>query len=458
MVERFEIGRGLEVPIDGEPLQQGDGSGAAAELKEVGQVALVADDYIGMRPTLLVSEGDRVELGQPVFTDKKTEGVVFTAPATGKVVSINRGEKRAFQSLIIDKEGEQKSRDFGSVDAATLSSLGRDAVTEKLVDSGLWTSIRMRPFSKVPSPAAELPEAIFVTATDTNPLAVRPESVIAENAESFQYGLEVLLNLTEGDVFVCRAPNAETPGQMMNRVRVAEFDGPHPAGLVGTHMHFLKPATLGRVNWYINYQDVIAIGRLFVTGELDLVRTVSLAGPAVNKPRYVQTQVGASLAQLVDGELAEGDNRVVSGSVLCGRTCEGVTGYLGRYHLQISCLAEGHERELFGWQMPGFDKFSVTRAFASAWQGAKRFALTTSTGGSERAMVPIGTYERVMPLDLIATPLLRALISRDTASAQELGCLELDEEDLGLCTFVCPGKYEYGEILRDNLLKIEKEG
>ncbi|MEM8734522.1 MAG: NADH:ubiquinone reductase (Na(+)-transporting) subunit A, partial [Planctomycetota bacterium] len=182
MVERFEIGRGLEVPIDGEPLQEGDGSAAAPELKEVGQVALVAEDYIGMRPTLLVSEGDHIELGQPVFSDKKTEGVVFTAPAAGKVVSINRGEKRVFQSLIIDKEGEQTSRDFGSVDPGGLTTLGQEAVTQKLVDSGLWTALRMRPFSKVPSPAADLPEAIFVTATDTNPLAVRPEVVIAENS------------------------------------------------------------------------------------------------------------------------------------------------------------------------------------------------------------------------------------------------------------------------------------
>lgn len=451
MVERFEIGRGLDIPLTGEPDRKIDA-------KEVSQVALVADDYIGMRPTLLVSEGDRVELGQPLFSDKKTEGVTYVSPAAGRVNSINRGAKRRFLSLIVDKEGDQQSRDFGATEPGALAGLSREQVVEKLVASGLWTSLRSRPFSKVPAPGDDAPRAIFVTAIDTNPLAADPSFVVEGHGEFFTAGLEVIAHLTDGDVFLCRGAKSTVPGESVAKTVVAEFTGPHPAGLVGTHMHFLKPASIGRVNWYLNYQDVMAIGRLFVTGQLDFSRVVSLAGPAVNSPRLLRTQVGASLKQLVDGELKAGDNRVISGSVLCGRQFEELTGYLGRYHLQISCLEEGHERELLGWQMPGFDKFSVTRAFASAWQGAKRFALTTSTGGSERAMVPIGTYEKVMPLDLIPTPLLRALISRDTASAQQLGCLELDEEDLGLCTFVCPGKYEYGEILRDNLLKIEKEG
>lgn len=450
MVERFEIGRGLTIPIDGAPEP-------TVEFKDVSRVALVADDYVGMRPTLLVSEGDRVELGQPVFSDKKTDGVIFTSPASGTVQSINRGEKRRFLSLIVEKQGEQTSRDFGKCEPAEIAKLGRDAVVEKLTSSGLWTSLRTRPFSKVPAPKTA-PQAVFVNAMDTNPLAADPNMVISENLEQFKAGLEAIGQLTEGSVFVCRQANGSAPGEMMSKVRVAEFDGPHPAGLTGTHMHFLKPATIGRVNWYLNYQDLISIGKLFLTGYLDPSRVISLAGPSVKKPRLLKSQIGASLADLVEGELVEGDNRVVSGSVLCGRSSQDLTAFLGRYHLQISCLPEGNVREFLGWQMPGFDKFSVTRAFAAAWGGPKKFPMNTSTGGSERAMVPIGTYEKVMPLDLIPTPLLRALITRDTASAQSLGCLELDEEDLGLCTFVCPGKYEYGEILRDNLLTIEKEG
>ncbi len=409
-----------------------------------------------MRPTLLVSEGDSVQLGQPVFSDKKTEGVIFTAPASGRVASINRAEKRRFLSLIIDKDGDQESRDFGAVDPGQLLSLEREVVVSKLVESGLWTCFRTRPYSKVPATNSQ-PQAVFINAMDTNPLAMMPSQVIADNSEDFRAGIEVISHLTDGEVFVCRHANTSSPGEMMRKVRIAEFDGPHPSGLVGTHMHFLKPATVGRVNWYLNYQDVIAIGRLFVSGKLDPSRMISLAGPSVKNPRIIRTQLGASLAQLVDGEIDD-HARVISGSVLCGRAAASLTDFLGRYHLQVSCLPEGDEREFLGWQMPGFNKFSITKAFAAAWGAPRKFALTTSTGGSDRAMVPIGVYEKVMPLDLIATPLLRSLITRDTSSAQALGCLELDEEDLSLCTFVCPGKYEYGEILRDNLLKIEKEG
>lgn len=450
MVERIEIGRGLSVPIEGEPALQIDS-------KEVSRVALVADDYIGMRPTLVVSEGDRVELGQTVFTDKKTPGVTYTSPVGGKVVAINRGEKRRFLSFIIEKEGGQDSIDFGSVESPAIAGLSREDIVSKLVTSGLWTSIRTRPFSRVPSPETS-PQAIFVNAMDSNPLAFSPDTVVAENDEEFSAGVEVLAHLSDGDTYVCRRPGSTVPAEKIPFAVAAEFEGPHPAGLAGTHMHFLKPATAGRVNWYLNYQDAIAIGRLFLTGKLDPVRIISLAGPNVTNPRLLQTQIGASLDELVDGELTSENTRVVSGSVLCGRPREELTGFLGRFHLQVSCLAEGNEREFLGWQMPGFDKYSVTRAFAAAWKGVQNFPLNTGTGGSERAMVPIGTYEKVMPLDLLPTPLLRSLISRDTGSAQELGCLELDEEDLALCTFVCPGKYEYGEILRDNLLRIEKEG
>ncbi len=450
MVERFEIGRGLDLPLAGEP-------SSTVDVKEVSQVAIVADDYIGMRPTLIVSEGDTVELGQPIFHDKKTEGVTYTSPASGKVRSINRGEKRRFLSLIIDRDGDQTGKQFKSYDAGQINSISRDEVVQQLVESGLWTCLRNRPFSRVPSPSAT-PQAIFVNAMDTNPHAVDPRIVIEESSEAFLAGVELVSKLTEGQTFLARRPNSGIPGDAIRGIQIAEFDGPHPAGLVGTHMHFLKPASLERVNWHLNYQDAIAIGQLFLSGRLDVSRTISLSGPSVKNPRLVKTQLGASLSQLTDGELTGDNNRVVSGSVLCGRTSEDPTDFLGRFHLQVACLEEGNKREFLGWQMPGFDKFSVTRAFAAAWGGVPKFSLTTSTGGSERAMVPIGSYEKVMPLDMLPTPLLRSLISRDTISAQELGCLELDEEDLGLCTFVCPGKYEYGQILRDNLLTIEKEG
>jgi Na+-transporting NADH:ubiquinone oxidoreductase subunit A len=300
---------------------------------------------------------------------------------------------------------------------------------------------------------------MLVTAIDTNPLAPRPERILAEQAVEFRHGMQVLRHLTDGELFLCTAPQADIPGKDLDFVTLAEFAGPHPAGLPGTHIHFLSPASEKRTVWHIGYQDVVAVGKLFVTGRLSAERVVALAGPSVTRPRLIRTQLGAWVDELVEGELEPGRQRVISGSVLSGRTSEGVVAYLGRYHQQISVLAEGGEREFLGWQTPGFQKFSLKRVFASAFVGKnQKFAFTTSLEGSRRAMVPIGTYESVMPLDIVPTFLLRALITRDTEQAQLLGCLELDEEDLALCTFVCPGKYEYGPMLRRTLTEIEKEG
>jgi Na+-transporting NADH:ubiquinone oxidoreductase subunit A len=300
--------------------------------------------------------------------------------------------------------------------------------------------------------------SIFVTAIDTNPLAADPAVIIAENVEAFEAGLAVVSRLTDGKVFVCKQAGSNVPSSSLTQVEVHEFGGKHPAGLVGTHIHHLDAVSENKQVWHLGYQDVIAFGKLFLTGEIYSDRVVALAGPRVKNPRLVKTQVGASLTDLVVGELEDGDNRVISGSVLAGKTATGPHAFLGRYHTQVSVLLEGREKELFGWIAPGSNKFSVTRTFISHLAPSRLFNMTTSTGGSKRAMVPIGNYERVMPLDILPTPLLRDLIARDLDSAIALGALELDEEDLALCTFVCPGKYEYGAILRDCLTTIEKEG
>ena len=450
MVERFLISKGLVIPIEGEPEQRID-------IKPVRQVALLPSDYLGLRPSLLISEGDEVELGQPIMLDKQTDGLIFTSPAGGRVRAIYRGEKRRLLSVVIDIADKEVVRELPMFGASQILEMNRGDILERIVSTGLWPAFRTRPFSRVPSPKS-VPTAIFVNTMDSNPLAVQPSLVIQEAKDDFEAGLTAISRLVEGSIFVCRATGTETPGENIPKVKLAEFAGPHPSGLVGTHMHFLRPVSTHRVNWHLDYQDVIAIGRAFTRGRLDPTRVIALAGPVVNKPRLIQSRQGASLVELTSGELTGSNNRVVSGSILCGRQIEDKIDYLGRYHLQVSCLAEGNQRELLGWQMPGFNKFSLTRAFAAAWSAKKNFSFTTSTEGSERAMVPIGSYERVMPLDILPTLLLRALISRDSQRAQELGCLELDEEDLALCTFVCPGKYEYGSILRENLNTIEKEG
>lgn len=436
------------MPIVGAPTQRIEAG------RPVRSVAVIGFDYPTMKPTMAVQVGDRVKLGQILFSDKKSEGVHYTAPGAGVVSAVHRGEKRVLQSVVIDLEGDDEIT-FASYSSDQLEGLSSEQVRENLQQSGLWTALRTRPFSKVPAVDA-VPNSIFVTAIDTHPLAADPAVIVAEQAEAFEAGLKVLGNLAK--VFLCKAPDASLPGESLAKVQVEAFSGPHPAGLAGTHIHFLDPVSASKSVWTIGYQDVIAVGKLFTSGRLWVERVVALGGPVVENPRLVRTRLGANLDELTAGELQPGANRVVSGSLLGGRTAHGAFAYLGRYHQQVSCLREGKEREMLHYMRAGVEKHSILNIYISKLMGGKKFAFSTSTNGSPRAMVPVGNYEEVMPLDVLPTQLLRALIVGDTEVAQKLGCLELDEEDLALCTYVCAGKYEYGPILRDNLTRIEKEG
>ena len=446
----IRIRRGLDIPIAGSPQQEIDRG------QKVRSVAVLGADYPGMKPTMLVREGERVRRGQVLFEDKKSEGVRYTAPAAGRVSAINRGHRRMLLSVVIEV-GAEGDETFTAHSAAALSRLGRDKVQEQLIASGDWTAIRTRPFGKVPAPGTS-PDAIFVPAMDTNPLAANPDVIIGDEQRAFRDGLTVLSRLTDGPVWVCRAADSTLPSFADGQIREESFTGPHPAGNPGTHIHFLYPVDAKRTVWVVGYQDVIAIGRLFTSGRLHTDRVIALAGPQVRRPRLIRTRVGASLDDLTVGELEPDDNRVISGSVFSGHRARGPSAYLGRLANQVTVLREGRERKLLGYLSPGIDRHSVMNIYLSRLMPWKRLKYTTSTNGSERAMVPLGQYEAVMPLDILPTQLLRSLVVGDMDTAQALGALELVEEDLALCTYVCVGKYEYGPILRDNLTRIEAEG
>ena len=443
--------KGLDVPIDGIPVPKiGDGP-------KVSKVAIVGPDFVGMKPTMAVKVGDRVKKGQLLFTDKKSDGIRFTAPGAGEVMSIDRGEQRVFQTLVIKLDSSEDEESFSTYDPASVS---RDDLVAVLNESGLWSAIRTRPFSRTPNIGSKPPAAIFVNAMDTNPLAPFPGMIIGEHESAFRDGLRALTKLSSGPLYLCVDPHTRINTSDMTNVVQAQFEGPHPAGLVGTHIHFLCPVGAERSVWHCGYQDVIAIGKLLTTGKLWTERTISLGGPSISSPRYLKTRLGACLSELTAKEIpgnADG-TRIVSGSVLNGRTRCQVFDYLGRYHIQVCALGEGTKREFLGWQGPGFTKFSVKNTFAAKAIPSLRFSFTTSTEGSPRALVPVGSYESVMPLDIEPTFLLRALLAKDSEHATALGALELDEEDLGLCTFVCPGKSDYGPLLRQLLTVIERDG
>jgi Na+-transporting NADH:ubiquinone oxidoreductase subunit A len=419
-------------------------------------VALLGSDYVGLRPALHVQEGDRVKLGQALFADRRHPDILYTSPGAGVVTEINRGARRALLSVVVNLDGGDEES-FPCWADRELPNLRRDQVSDALLASGQWTAFRTRPYGRVPD-VRSVPHSIFVTATDTEPLAARPEVVIQEHPADFSNGLTVISHLTDGPVFVCKVPYAEVPEAPSDKISVAEFSGPHPSGLVGTHIHFLDPVGAKKTVWHLNYQDVIAIGKLFTTGRIWTERIVALAGPLVHKPRLVRTRLGADTAELTRSEFAAGDVRIISGSVLSGRRARRPENYLGRFHSQVSVIAE---------TQPGDDQisvdaadrgFSTYNASVSRTPREQRFAVTTALHGRPTAMVPLGQFEWVMPLDILPTQLLRALLVGDTDLAQALGCLELEEEDLALCTFVCPGKLDYGPLLREALERIEREG
>ena len=444
----MRIKKGLDIPLSGMPEQQiYDGPSSST-------VAVLGTDFKGLKPSMLVAEGDRVRVGDPLFFEKRNPRVQFTSPGGGVVRSINRGHRRMLHSIVIEVDEQEEFVEYDAHPADSLNGLSKDQVRDHLLKTGAWTALRTRPYSKVPNPDT-VPHSLFVQAIDTRPLAANPEVVIAENPEAFQNGLRVLRRLFDGKIFVTQAEGAKIPQIDLPNLESHEFSGPHPAGLIGTAIHFLDPVDAEKTVWYIGYQDVMAIGNLFVSGKRSLDRVVSLAGPMVEKPRLIRTRQGVGIDALIDGELKPGKVRVISGSVLAGFRAAGWNAFLGRYNTQITVLQEGDERVFVHWLRPMLKQFSFLNVFT---RRLNSYAMTTSQNGSRRAMVPIGSYEDIMPLDLLPTPLLRALLVRDTDTAQLLGALELDEEDLSLCTFVCHSKYEYGHALRACLEIIEREG
>ncbi len=442
--------KGLNIPINGKP------SEVVEKGKPVRSVAITGPDYIDMKPTMFVKEGETVQTGQKLFECKKNPGLIFTSPAAGKITAIKRGVRRVFQTIEIQVTGSNHV-EFSHFNKRDPSSYSRDQVKDLLIESGMWTSIRQRPFNKAPSIDAT-PHSLFVSTIDTNPLCLPPKLVISQRLEEFQKGLQVLSTLPEKKLYLC-TDGEGFPLPDLNKLKTVSFSGLHPAGNVGTHIHFLEPVSLSKSVWHVGYQDVIAIGHLFLRGKLDLERWVALGGPRAKNPRILKTRIGANLSDLLQNEIKNPENtRVISGSILQGRTQDETFQYLGRFDNQISCIEEDHSRELLGWHTPGFNRFSQKNIYVSKLFPGRKFSLGSSTHGSPRAMVPTGSFEEVTPLDILPTQLLRSLLSYDTDQAQELGCLDLAEEDLALYTFVSPGKIDFGPVLRENLSKIEKEG
>ncbi len=446
---KFCIKKGLKLPISGEPQESLDLS------KEFKKIAIIGSDFIGMKPTMQVQVGDDVRIGEPLFSCKKNIGLVFTSPAAGKVTAINRGDRRLFQSVEIQLSKQEEAVSFKTYISKPVKDYTSEEITKLLIESGEWKGLIQRPFGKVADVAAK-PESLFITVIDTNPLAPKPEFVVGQFQDEFKAGIQALSKLSKNKTYFCKSVGSNLKGYGTD---IAEFSGPHPAGNPGTHIHFINPVNPTRLVWHIGYQDVIAVGRLILTGSLLTDKMITIGGPLASNPRYLKVRKGAQISELISGEAKEGRAlRAISGSVFNGHKAEGAFDYLGAYSNQITLIKEDDKREFLGWHSPGFNKFSIRNTFLSKFIPGKVFNLGSSTHGSVRAMVPTGAFEKVMPLDILPTQLLRALASNDTNQAQDLGCLELTEEDMALLTFASPGKVDFGLMLRKNLNIIEVEG
>ena len=446
----INITKGLNLSLKGEINHQ-----VLPEVKNLtSRIAILGKDFHGIRPTMFVSEGQEVSQGEKLFEDKKNPGYFHLSPVNGKISEINRGDRRSFLSMVIEK-----SNDTDTFEIDTTFEKTNDQVLNFLKNFGLLSLFRTRPFSKVPL-VDSLPNKIFISLIDSNPLSFDPTLVLRENLESFNKGLEIISYLPKEGIHVGIAEDNNLDFYKAENINYHTFSGPHPIGLVGTQIHKISPATLTNQIWTIGYQELIKIGKTVLTGRQSNEKYISISGPQVFNPEIVLTNFGACVEELSAGKLIEGNNRLISGSVLCGHMCEGPLAYLSSFSNQLTVIREVNQddREFLNWLRPEIKKHSSLRMFLTSAIKNYKYNLTSALNGGFRAIVPVGIYEDIFPMNLMITQLLKAIVTEDTELAQSLGVLELDEEDLALCTYSCPSKYDYGLILRNILEKIEKDG
>jgi Na+-transporting NADH:ubiquinone oxidoreductase subunit A len=446
MSNTFKIKKGLDINLIGE---------AEKVIREIPTklCAIKPPDFHGVFPKLLIKEGDEVKAGTPLFFDKYRENIKFTSPVSGKVREIRRGAKRVLLEISIDAAPQQEFVDFGTADPNTLD---RKEVVGKLLESGVWPSLRQRPYSIIANPDDD-PKAIMISAFDSAPLAPDYDMIVDGNEKAFQTGIDALRKLTSGKVYLNMGDDQRsTTFTGANGVEINTFSGPHPAGNVSTQINRISPINKGEVVWYLRPQEVLSIGRLFLQGKIDPTRLIALTGSEVKKPIYYKTVLGTSIADMVKENVNEGNLRYISGNVLTGKKIE-KSGFVGFYDSQVSVIPEGDYHEFFGWAKPGLNKFSFYGSFLSKMLPGKKYRLDTNIHGGERAFVLTGKFEQVVPLDIYPMQLIKAIMIEDIDEMEFLGIYEVDEEDFALCEFISTSKVNIQKVVRDGLNLMLKE-
>ena len=446
MSKTIKLCKGLDIKLQGAAEKKTTAVGLASTY------AVSPLDFEGIVPKMLVKVGDAVKAGTPLFFNKNNASVVFTSPVSGTVAAVVRGEKRRILAVEIAADQTIAYEEFETLDVAKAT---RDQIVELLLKSGLWTLLIQRPYGIIANPA-DMPKSIFVSAFDSAPLAPDYGYTLADDKQALQKGFEVLARLTAGKVHLSYNAKAEVPA--FTGVELHAFQGKHPAGNVGVQIHHIDPVNKGEKVWTVGYADVAIIGRLFLTGKVDMTRTIAVTGAEVASPAYVKVVAGAKLDSILKGQVAaDAHARYISGNVLTGRNV-GKDGYLGYYANQITVIPEGDHYELLGWAMPRFSKFSVSRAYFSWLFPNRKYNLDTNLNGEERAFVVTGLYEKYLPMDVYPMHLLKAILAGDLDKMEALGIYEVVEEDFALCEFVDPSKTEMQQIIRNGINLMIKEG
>jgi len=447
MSEIIKIKKGLQIKL------QGEADRTVSDLSST-KYALKPTDFIGVFPKLNVKEGDTVKAGSPVFFDKYRDNIQFPSPVSGTITEIKRGAKRVLLEIRIEADGSNEFVDFG---AANPLDLKREAITEKLLQSGLWSLIRQRPYSVIANPD-ESPKAIFISGFDNAPLAVDYDFVLHNKGEIFQTGLDALAKLTNGKVHLnLHAEDTQTKVLLKAKnVEINLFSGKHPASLVGTQIAAIDPINKGEIVWTVNVQDVLTIGKLFLEGKYDADKLFAVAGSEVLKPHYIRAKRGVCIHDIATGNVTEGNNRFISGNPLTGTQIDS-NGYIGFYDNQISVIPEGDHSQFIGWITPNLDKFSFYRSLFSWFTPKKAYRLDTNLNGGVRAFVMTGQFEKVFPFDIYPMQLIKAIMSKNIDAMENLGIYEIDAEDFALIEFISTSKIEIQSVVADGLEFLRKE-
>jgi Na+-transporting NADH:ubiquinone oxidoreductase subunit A len=447
---KVKIKKGLDIKLEG-PAEKIIKDGASSKL-----IAIKPSDFPGLTPKMLLKEGASVSCGTPVFFDKYNEVIKYSSPVSGVLKSIVRGAKRKITAILIESDGKMTQ---ASSTANDLAKKSREEVVTSLLDAGLWPFLRMRPIDIVAQPT-DTPKSIFISAFDSNPLAPDYDFIMHGKDSEFNAGIEVLKKLTDGSINLQVRSSAADVFKNAKNIELNTISGPHPAGNVGVQIHNIDTINKGEVVWYINPQDVMAIGRYTLTGSYDVSRVISVAGSNVSERNYIKTLPGAQINSILSPSIIEENSRIVSGNPLTGYQVD-LDGYLGFYHHQLSVLPEGNQYKFFlteGWLAAGFSRFSASKAYPT-WlmPKSKVYNIDTNLNGEERAFVVSGQYEKVFPFDIYPVHLVKSIITNDIEKMENLGIYEVSPEDFALCEFVCTSKINVQSIVREGLDLIYKE-